>query len=213
MVDAGLPDSWLGEARPRPGGTPVVLWVGSFLHRKAPTLAVEAFAKLRRAVPVRLVMAGDGPLQGQVRMMVDRLGLGKDVELLGRRPWGEIRDLYDSASAFLFTSLRDSFGSQFLEALGRGLPAVALDHHGIGDFDVRSAAEKVALPRQPDRLPGDLAAALRTVLSDPEWESRSADGIKWASEHTWSMKAATAGQLYREVLGSFGNSSDGRRPS
>ena len=64
-------------------------------------------------------------------------------------PWDDIRRLYDSASVLLFTSLRESFGAPFLEALGKGLPAVALDLHGIGDADVGPAALKVALPPRP----------------------------------------------------------------
>ena len=197
----GLPEGWLVPPRSRPAGVPVVLWVGRMLPRKTPALAVKAFAELRRVMPARLVMAGDGPLRPQVEQTVKRLGLTEDVELLGRVPWNDIAKLYDSASVFLFTSLRDSSGAQFLEALGRGLPAVALDHHGIGDLKVGSAAVKVPLPDKPDDLPGLLASALQTVLSDGEWEARSAAGVSWAAEHVWSAKAAAATQVYQEIAG------------
>ncbi len=199
MLAEGLPRDWLVDARPRPTGIPVVLWVGRLLPRKAPTLALEAFAELRRAMRARLVVAGDGPLLGQVRMMVERLGLADDVQLLGRVPWEDLKSFYDSASVFLFTSLRDSSGSQFLEALSRGLPAVALDHHGIGDVDVGPAALKVALPQRPRDLPSRLAAALQTILCDPQWELRSAAGVNWAAGHIWPAKAAAATQIYREI--------------
>ena len=197
----GLPEDWIVAPRSKPSGVPIVLWVGRMLPRKAPALAVKAFAELRRVMPARLVMAGDGPLSGQVDQTVKRLGLTEDVELLGRVPWNDIRQLYDSASVFLFTSLRDSSGAQFLEALGRGLPAVALDHHGIGDVKVGPAAVKVPLPAKPDELPGLLASALQTVLSDSEWESRSAAGVNWAAEHVWSAKATAATQVYQEIAG------------
>ncbi|HEX6519265.1 MAG TPA: glycosyltransferase family 4 protein [Streptosporangiaceae bacterium] len=200
MLAEGLPREWLVAPRSRPAGIPVVLWVGRLLPRKAPILAVQAFAGLRRAMHARLVVAGDGPLMGQVRTMVDRLGLTDDVQLLGRVPWEELKSHYDSASVFLFTSLRDSSGSQFLEALSRGLPAVALDHHGIGDVKVGAAALKVALPQQPGDLPARLAAAMETVLSDREWESRSAAGVNWAAGHIWPAKAAAATQIYREIV-------------
>ncbi len=154
MLAEGLPQEWIVADRKRPTGTPVVLWVGRLLPRKAPMLALETFAELRRTTHARLVVAGDGPLLPQLREMVQRLGLEEDVELLGRVPWPDMTSLYDAATAFLFTSLRDSSGSQFLEALGRGLPAVALDHHGIGDAAVGSAAVKVPLPAEPRQLPG-----------------------------------------------------------
>ena len=104
----------------------------------------------------------------------------------------------------LFTSLRESFGAPFIEALGRGLPAVALDLSGIADADVGSAGLKVALPPRPVDLPRGLGSALQTILCDGEWESRSVAGVKWAAEWVWPVKAATATQIYREVVGSKG---------
>jgi len=212
MLAEGLTRDWIVDTHPRPTGIPVVLWVGRMLPRKAPTLALEAFAELRRALPARLIMAGDGPLFGQVRTTVERLDLAEDVQLLGRVPWTDIRHLYDSASVFLFTSLRDSSGSQFLEALSRGLPAVALDHHGIGDADVGPAALKVALPQRPRNLAGRLASALKTILCDHEWELRSAAGINWAAGNVWPAKATAATQIYQEILETQGQSRFVRSP-
>ena len=202
MLADGLSPEWIADARPQPTGIPLVLWVGTLLPRKAPALAVQAFAELRRAMPARLVIAGDGPLRTQVRATIERLGLTEDVQMLGKLPREEIRSLYDSASVLLFTSLRESFGAPFIEALGRGLPAVALDLAGIADADVGSAAVKVALPARPDDLPGRLASALQTILCDHEWESRSIAAVKWAADWTWPVKAAAATQLYQEIVGS-----------
>jgi len=201
LLSYGLPSDWLVGPRSRPTGIPVVFWVGRLLPRKAPTLAIQAFAELRGSMPAQLIMVGDGPLRGQVRAMVKQLGLTEDVELLGHVTWDDVRRLYESASVLLFTSLRESFGAPFLEALGKGLPAVALDLHGISEADVGSAALKVALPPRPGDLPRHLASALQTVLCDDEWESRSAAAVKWAAEWTWSLKAAAATQIYQEIVG------------
>ena len=199
MLADGLDPGWLVDSRPRPTGTPAVLWIGRRLPRKAPVLAVQAFAELRRSMPARLIMAGDGPLRGQVRTAVERLGLADDVHLLGSVNWEDVKHLYDSATVLLFTSLRESFGAPFLEAAGRGLPAVALDLHGIADIDVGPAAVKVALPPAPRDLPGRIASGLQTILRDCEWESRSAAAVKWSAEWVWPVKAAAATQVYREI--------------
>jgi glycosyltransferase involved in cell wall biosynthesis len=201
MLADGLRSDWLGSARRKPAGTPVVLWVGRLLPRKAPVLAVQAFAELRRVMPAHLIVAGDGPLRGQLRTTIDRLGVSQDVELLGSVKWDDVRRLYDSASVLLFTSLRESFGAPFLEALGRGMPAVALDLHGIGDADVGPAAIKVDLPARPRDLPGRLASALQAILSDDEWEMRSAAAINWASKWIWPVKASAMTRIYEEIAG------------
>jgi len=195
----GLPEEWIGAPRQRPAGVPVVLWVGRMLPRKAPVLAVKAFAELRKTTQARLVMAGDGPLLPQVQAAVEELGLTGDVDLLGRVPWTKLAESYSSASLFLFCSLRDSSSAQFLEAMGKGLPATMLDLHGMADVKVGIAAEKVPLSRRPDELPAQLAAAMRDVLTADDWEARSAAAIEWASEHTFPSKAAAASRIYQEV--------------
>jgi 1,4-alpha-glucan branching enzyme len=206
MLADGLASEWLGAPRRQPEGVPVVLWVGRLLPLKAPTLALEAIAELRRTMRVRLIVAGDGPMLEEMRSKVESLGLSEDVDLLGRVPWATVKELYDSASVLLFTSLRDSSSSQFLEALGRGLPAVALDHHGIADCDVGSAAIKVPVEIDPENLHQRVATALRSVLSDENWESRSVDAVQWASGHVWPAKAAAASRIYEEVVANRGSS-------
>ena len=204
MLADGLPTAWLGEPRPQPAGVPVVLWVGRLLPRKAPVLAVEAFAQLRRAMPARLVIAGDGPMERQVREAIDRLGVAADVQMLGHVTLAEVKPLYDSASVLLFPSLRESFGAPFLEALGRGLPTVALNLGGIADADVGPAAVKVDLPPEPRDLPALVGSALQAVLSDGTWEARSAAAVSWASGWVWPAKIAAATEIYKELAASHG---------
>ncbi len=201
MMADGLPASWLARPRPRPEGVPVVLFVGRLLPHKAPVLAVEAFAGLRRTMPAKMVFAGAGHLEEPVRAAAERLGVAGDVAMLGHVSWEQITQLYDSASVLLFTSLRETFGAPFLEAMGRGLPAVAVDLHGIADVEAGLAAVKVPLTPQPRDLAGQLAAGLRTVLSDGQWEARSADAIRWAAERVWPERAAAATRLYKELAG------------
>jgi len=201
MMADGLPAAWLARPRPRPEGIPVVLFVGRLLPHKAPVLAVEAFAGLRRTMPAKMVFAGAGTLEQPVRAAAERLGVAGDVEMLGHVSWEQITRLYDSASVLLFTSLRETFGAPFLEAMGRGLPAVAVDLHGIADVEAGLAAVKVPLTPQPRDLPGQLAAGLRTVLSDGQWEARSADAIRWTAERIWPERAAAATRLYKELVG------------
>ena len=200
MMADGLPAEWLAKPRLRPEGTPVVLWVGRLLPHKAPVLAVEAFAGLRKLMPAHLVIAGEGQLAGPVRDTAERLGVAGDVQMLGHVSWEEMTRLYDSASVFLFTSLRETFGAPFLEAIGRGLPAVAIDLHGIADVQAGLAAVKVPLTRQPRDLPDQLSAALHTVLSDDQWEARSAAAVSWAGERIWPERAAAATRLYEELV-------------
>ena len=202
MMADGVPAPWLADARPRPEGTP-----GGAVRRE--TVAAQGAGDrgrgvrgLRRMMPARMVIAGEGPLAGPARAAAERLGVTRDVELLGHVSWDEITRLYDSASVLLFTSLRETFGAPFLEAMSRGLPAVAIDLHGIADVEAGPAATKVPLTQRPPDLPGQLAVGLRTVLSDGQWESRSVAAVKWAAERIWPERAIAATRLYEGLVSS-----------
>jgi len=82
--------------------------------RKALPLALEALAAAGD-MNVRLWIAGDGEMRGSWEEYAKALHLESRVEFLGRVPWDAMSSLYQNADAFLFTSLRDSFGTQVLK--------------------------------------------------------------------------------------------------
>ncbi|MET9675613.1 glycosyltransferase family 4 protein [Streptomyces sp. NPDC006482] len=187
---------------------PTILWVGGLTAHKAPELALRAMAHVRSEHPgARLVFFGDGPLRLSLERLARRLGVGESVDFRGEVPWTELRTAYDAADVFLMTSLRDSFGTQSLEAWARGLPVVHIGHQGIGDFSAPGGAVSVPLG-DPADLPQRLAGALSAVLGD----DRTRHGMRgaalaWARKHTWTAKAEAAEELYRQVL------STGRPPA
>ena len=68
----------------------VVLFVGKLVPKKGVPVLLDAVSRLRaRALPVRLVIAGGGPLEAEVRERVRALGLEGAVDLLGwvRNDW------------------------------------------------------------------------------------------------------------------------------
>jgi glycosyltransferase involved in cell wall biosynthesis len=196
LVRRALKGEVEGPVRP-----PTVLWVGGFAPIKAPGLALQAFALLRAEVPTaRLVMLGDGPLRSELEESVDRMGMAESVQFRGRLAWEQTLAAYDDADVLLFTSLRDSFGAQTLEAWARGLPVVHLDHQGVGDFSAPGGAVPVPLGKAED-LPQRLSQALFDLLTDQETRRRmQVAGLDWAKQHTWTAKAELAERLYATVL-------------
>ena len=142
MLADGLSPEWIADARPQGRRSPGALGGNApaaqgartcrpGLCRASPGHAGASCHRRRRAASY----AGTRDDRGT-------LGLTEDVQMLGKLPREEIRSLYDSASVLLFTSLRESFGAPFIEALGRGLQAIALDLAGIADADVGPAARE-----------------------------------------------------------------------
>lgn len=203
MLADGLRDDMVRElSRQAPrSGPPTVLWVGRLNPLKAPGLALRAFSLMLASLPdARMVVVGEGPLRSELERLACELGVSAAVTFRGRLPWEQMIAAYDEADVLLFTSLRDSFGAQTLEAWGRGLPVVHLDHHGVGDFSAPGGAVPVALAGPVD-LPQRLAQALAGVLRDEPARNRMGRaGLDWARQHTWTAKAELAERLYYTVV-------------
>lgn len=133
--------------------------------------------------------------------LVDRLGLRSRVTFLGQIPHCKMPGLYRSADVFVFTSLRDSFGSQVLEAMGAGLPIVALDHQGVGSFMPADAGIRVPVS-SPGETVQALAGALRRLLASAGLRNRMGR-VSWefARNQTWAQRVAVMRQLYEEIVG------------
>lgn len=115
--------------RPTPQPTMTLLWAGRLESMKAPLLMLQIMQQVAD-LPVRLLVAGDGPLRPMCEAKAKEFGIEHKVQFLGRVNWHQMKELYRSVDAFLFTSLRDSFGSVNLEAMSQALPLIAFDHQG-----------------------------------------------------------------------------------
>lgn len=205
LADNGIPPERLAGAPRRGLGRDglTLLWVGRLEARKALPLALEALARLRDR-PVRLWVAGDGPLRAAWIARAHELGVAERVVFLGRVSPERMTDLYRRADALVFTSLQDSMGSVTLEAVAQGLPVVTLDHQGPGAILPDEAAVKVPVT-VPEHTVPVLAAAIGALADDPAQLDRlSACGHAFARTLTWSQRAHAMSAVYHELLGTPG---------
>ena len=163
-----------GDRRPGPGaadplvaaadGRPVVLAAGRLAPQKGFGVLLEAAARWRDLEPEPLlVIAGDGPLAGELRARAGSLGVA--AEFPGRRD--DIPALLASAAVFVLSSLWEGQPLILQEALRAGVPIVATRAGGIPGLTGDDAALLVP--------PGDaarLAGAVRSVLGDPALAAR-----------------------------------------
>ena len=140
--------------------------------RKRPLALLRMLRQARRELPegvrLRLVVIGEGPLQGRMERILRKHGLEADVELPGRLDRTGIRELYRRADVYVAPATLESFGIAALEARCAGLPVLARARTGIADF-VTSDVDGLLSPSDR-RMAADLArvagdAALRERLT------------------------------------------------
>jgi len=130
-------------------------------HKDYLTLLAAARRVADAGAPVRFAAVGQGPLEGQIRAEIGRLGLGATFDLLGYR--ADALDVLAAGDVFTLSSIAEGYPVSLMEALALAKPVVATAVGGIPEA-VRDGVEGILVP---PRSPGDLARALMSMASDP----------------------------------------------
>jgi glycosyltransferase involved in cell wall biosynthesis len=173
----------------------VVLCVSRLEPEKAIEDLVEAAALLTPRVPgLRVLVAGDGGREADLRETIAARGLEGVVRLLGRR--ADVGRLLAAADAFCLPSRYEGLPLSLLEAFEAGLPSVATRVGGVPGL----VTDGEALLCAPS-APAELAEALGRILGDPgEARRLGAAGAALVAER-YSARAMTEryAELYRAL--------------
>lgn len=201
-LDTGLPDEFYPETIPERKGnkTLKILWVGRLFARKGLPLVLEALSKVNSDIPFTLTILGNGPMGTMLPEMIKNYNLEGKVEWKGQVPWDEVKNAYMTHNLFMFCSLRDSFASQFLEAMACGLPIISLNHHGAAKFIPEDAGIKVNVTTSENTIE-NLAAAVEWMFKNPdERMEMGLNGHRFAKKHTWTEKVQEMEIHYNSLM-------------
>jgi glycosyltransferase involved in cell wall biosynthesis len=189
-----VPDA--GTTRPvaRAAGEPLALAVGRLHPNKGFALLLEALAMTR---DVRLDIAGDGPLRGDLEALARKLGVANRARFLGWRT--DVAALLAQADVFVCPSLHEPLGNVVIEAWSAGVAVIATASQGpaaLIDNEVNGIL--VPLPGQPGGGPAALAAAIERLCRSPEERRQLGQAGRRAYEAEYT-EAAVVGR-YREFF-------------
>ena len=132
---------------------PLLFHVSTFRALKRVRDVIDVLASVRREVPARLVLVGDGPERAAAQTHARELGLERCVRFLGQRH--DFVALLQQADVFLLPSETESFGLAALEAMSTGIPVFGYRVGGLPEvvtnevgrlvepFDVNALAQAV----------------------------------------------------------------------
>jgi glycosyltransferase involved in cell wall biosynthesis len=133
--------------------------VGVLRPEKNHELLLSACAAAARRMPIRLIIAGDGPERKALEEKVQSLGLTAAVEFLGH--CGNPTEIYRRLDLFVLSSKTEQMPLAVLEAMASGLPVVSTD---VGDVK-----KMVSPENRPFIVSGekDFYEALTSLAANP----------------------------------------------
>jgi len=131
------PDPLL-RARYAPNGERLVVHVSNFRPVKRVEDIVTMFAQLRKRIPARLLLIGDGPERQRIETLCRQSNTCSSILFLGKMTRPE--EVMASCDLFALSSESESFGLAALEAMACGVPVVSTDSGGLPEVNIHGVS-------------------------------------------------------------------------
>jgi len=145
-----------------PHGEKVLVHLSNFRPVKRVSDVVEIFALVRKEIPAKLLMIGDGPDRTVAEWLTREKHLSQDVIFLGKQ--NQVQNLLNCADVLLLPSDLESFGLAALECMACGVPAVCSNVGGVPEV-VRDGVDGFLAPPHDVQT---MAARALDILTSPE---------------------------------------------
>ncbi|HYT09416.1 MAG TPA: glycosyltransferase family 4 protein [Mycobacteriales bacterium] len=199
------PDRWraspeqVAAARRRwAGDGPLVVCSGRLVYEKGVHDLLAALPRLRRRHPgVRLVVAGRGPKEVELRELARRLRLGRSVAFAGFVPDADLAALVAAADCAVVPSVYEPFGMVALEATAAGTPVAVSDVGGLREI----VEHRGTGLRFPAGDPAGLTDAVSELLTDQVLARRLVRQARAVlqQDHSWARIAERTGEVYQRA--------------
>jgi glycosyltransferase involved in cell wall biosynthesis len=170
--------------------------LGELRPVKAFDLLIGALAILKTSGrPVSATIAGEGPLDAELKRLAERLGVADMVRFAGHRP---AREAFAMGRMLVMPSRTESLPYVLLEAAAAGLPILATRVGGIPEIFGPEAAANLVAANDVRAL----ARAIGAALDTPGQIKRVAQLVKSRVRSEFSLAAMVDGGLaaYREAI-------------
>jgi L-malate glycosyltransferase len=118
-----------------PHGEKILVHASNFRGVKRVQDVVKIFAKVRKELPAKLLMVGDGPERPAMENLVKELRITEDVRFLGKQE--QIEEILVVSDLFILPSEYESFGLAALEAMAARMPVISTNAGGLPEINIQ----------------------------------------------------------------------------
>jgi len=117
-----------------PNGEKLIVHTSNFRKVKRVEDVIRVFYEVRKEIPAKLLLVGDGPERDKMERLCRELGTCDDVRFLGKLEY--VEEVLSVADLFVMPSEKESFGLAALEAMACEVPVLSSDAGGIPELNL-----------------------------------------------------------------------------
>ncbi len=168
-----------------------MLSVGLLIERKGHDIPIRALVDLPGW---SLLVAGDGPLRGELQRLAESLGVADRVRFLGSVPQAELPSYYSAADVLVLASSREGWANVLLESMACGTPVIASSVWGTPEVVATEDAGVLMAERTP--------AGLLTALAELQRRRPSRERTRaYAEQFDWAPTTQGQLQIFERLAG------------
>ncbi|MDP8206925.1 MAG: N-acetyl-alpha-D-glucosaminyl L-malate synthase BshA [Candidatus Electryonea clarkiae] len=181
---------------------PIIMHMSNFRPVKRINDVVDTFLRVRKEVPAKLIMIGDGPERASAERKLKESPFASDVQFLGVHNSAE--EILACADIFLLPSVAESFGLAALEAMACGVPVVGANVGGLPEV-VEDGVSGFLLPAE-DVL--GMAKACLSLLTDSALLKKMKKVARKSAEKDFQQSVVIDRyeKMYRETIENISSS-------
>jgi teichuronic acid biosynthesis glycosyltransferase TuaC len=190
----------LFSPNPSEGGPfdPEILIVGTLLPSKGHELVLRALGHLKTSFPqLQCRIIGEGPDRARFEALVRELGIGQQVQFVGRKSRSEVAEAMRRCSVFVLPSRNEGLGCVYLEAMSCGKAVIGCRGQGIDEV-IEHRKNGWLVPAEGLE---ELVQGLSALLGSPELRTRVGTAARQTilERFTLSHQAQHLVRIYRQA--------------
>jgi glycosyltransferase involved in cell wall biosynthesis len=161
------------KTAPPENEVPVLLSVARYTRQKRLDDIISAAEKIKtEGVAFKIIMVGEGPLEGELKEMVSHKGLNDQIEFMPLVAQQRLGELYRQSDAVILSSEGEGFGLVLVEAGLTGRAVIGAESGGI--TDIINEGENGILFEVGNT--GELAKGMKKILTDDKVRNQLGEG-------------------------------------
>jgi glycosyltransferase involved in cell wall biosynthesis len=177
----GVREELLGYKASPPETPFQVIFVGNFITKKRPEIAIQMLAALKD-LDLKLVLVGDGPERESLVKLSDKLDVSHKLEFKGRLSSEDLRKELQRSHVCVVPSIWEGFGLGAPEAMAQGVPVIASDSGALPEI-VKEGKTGFLIPLNSDVM---WASTVRRLYQDRALLRRlSAESFEALKTYGW----------------------------